>query len=182
MKNTLKVLIFSILGFYSCQKEEVSTPPIYKIDPAVSIYVDRFVLEAKSRGIDVKLENLIIEFKAAKLLENCGECLLTPGDLTKQRKITINTGDDFCWKNESDASREALLFHELGHCLLSRIAHKDNLLPNGSPASIMNTLNDGPYSVCLYQIGTDACDKRARRAYYLDELFEPKTPTPSWGK
>lgn len=73
------------------------------------------------------------------------------------------------WRARSDAGREALIFHELGHCLLGR-DHRDDLtalrLQDGrsgyAPASLMNTRGVRPD---LY-----ASD----RNYYLSELFKTR--------
>ena len=183
MKKLHKTLIISLLSIISCQKQEVIEPTVYQIDAEVLPYITRFAAEAKARNVDVKLENLIVELKATKLQEDCAECLLMVGNPQKQRRIAINITDGLCWKDQSDFSKEALVFHELGHCLLGRIQHRNDLLPNGSPASLMNAYNESPYSPCIYDInGSGNCDKRTRRQYYLDELFNEKTPVPAWGK
>jgi hypothetical protein len=46
----------------------------------------------------------------------------------------------------------------------------------------MNPDNVETYSTCRYPLGGDVCDKRSRRQYYIDELFNENTPTPVWGK
>ncbi len=70
------------------------------------------------------------------------------------------------WQARSEAGREALIFHELGHCLLGR-DHKDDFAAlqrqKGRgiylPASLMNTR------------GVRAEYYAADRSYYLKELF-----------
>lgn len=37
----------------------------------------------------------------------------------------------------SDIRKKALIFHELGHCVLGRFKHNDALLADGCPASLM---------------------------------------------
>jgi hypothetical protein len=70
----------------------------------------------------------------------------------------------------------------LGHCLLNRMVHREDKLPNGDFASIMNRAEKGLYEVCVYDIGGGDCDKTYRREYYINELFDETTPIPDWGK
>jgi len=66
--------------------------------------------------------------------------------------------------NVSDASRKALIYHELGHCILNR-GHDDSYISSptyGSiPKSIMN-------SYLRYELAYPSL-----QAYYTDELFHP---------
>jgi hypothetical protein len=138
------------------------------------------VAETEKRGKTVVLENLLLQFgKTSK--EACGECEVL-SQSNGQRIIRIDTTNNLCWKYAEEQNREALVFHELGHCLLSR-PHKTDKFPNDAPASIMYLTTIGLYEPCVYPIsgGTD-CDKRYRRGYYIDELFDEKTPAPIWGK
>lgn len=76
------------------------------------------------------------------------------------RIININTR---AWDAAEPMEREAILFHELGHCALNR-AHDDSLVSlagRTAPASLMNSfvVDSGTY--------------QAHRDYYLRELFRP---------
>ena len=169
-----KLLILLLFIGLSCSKKEV-IPTVYQIDPKLELYVKAFVDEAKKRNIEIKLENLVMKFDKESL-EICGHYLK---DKTGQREIVINPS---CWDTTPEQNREALAFHELGHCFLNRL-HRDDLLPNKAPASIMNTQNNGPYEPCIYPIeGDNTCNKTARRSYYIDELFNDKTSIPDWAK
>ncbi len=48
----------------------------------------------------------------------------------------------------------------------------------------MNGTGTGLYTRCVYDIGgtNNNCDRRYRRQYYLDELFDENAPPPDWGK
>lgn len=61
------------------------------------------------------------------------------------------------WNTATEASREQLMFHELGHCVL-RLSHNDNMWTDGCPSSIMNTVHL-----------SDACYNKYRW-YYLEDL------------
>jgi hypothetical protein len=119
-----------------------------------------------------------MEFGTASI-EICGECLHIKNG--GQRKIII-VQNSYCWLDAATQNREALVFHELGHCLLVR-NHREDKLPSGAMSSIMHSQNNGPYSPCVYDLGGDGdCDKTARRSYYVNELFDPSTPVPEWGE
>jgi hypothetical protein len=171
-------------GMGGCRKES-ATQSVYRIEPKLQTYLDLFVSEGRQRGVDLVLKNLIIEFGKNTDEGICGTCRQTPSDPDLQRTIIIDTSG-ICWSEVTEDAREALVFHELGHCLLKRLTHKNATLPNGDLASVMNGQGDmGVYGVCSYDIGGsngNDCDKRYRRSYYLDELFNENTPTPDWGK
>lgn len=173
-----RLFLFILLIFaFSCEESEPK-PTIYSIDDELLPYLETFLAEANSRGVQFEAENLIMEFGTASE-ELCGQS--TNPKNGRQRKITI-VKNSFCWLDAPAQSREALVFHELGHCLLVR-DHLEDKLPNGATASIMHSENDGPYSPCIYDLGgNNNCDKTPRRSYYIDELFDPSTPIPDWGE
>lgn len=185
--HPMKKPIFYILFLFqliACKTDMAVAPTlVYQVPAEIEVYVDKFIEEAKIRGIDIKKENLLAEFFTVSQGDICGQCSQATNNPDKsQKKITI-VKNTICWTSAKIQSRETLVFHELGHCWLGRMAHKDSFLPNGVAASIMSTRNDNPYSPCEYDItGNGDCDKTARRKYYIDELFDEKTSTPTWGK
>lgn len=108
----------------------------------------------------------------------CGICNHTSLTGDQQKIVQLNTSQHCA---ESLLEMETLVLHELGHCFLGR-SHEDALLPNGDPKSIMKTEGRKMYAPCSYQFGNEPCDHTFKRAYYLDELFDPSTPVPSWAK
>lgn len=172
MKRLPIVLLALVL---SCDESRL-VPTTYRIDNELLPYVEVFFAEAISRGVEVRKENLILEFGAATD-EICGQCY-DPKNGGQRTIIILHNAS--CWQDASTQNREALVFHELGHCLLGR-NHRDDKLPNDAPASIMHSQNSGPYSPCIYDLGgDDSCNKTGRRNYYIDELFDPITPIPDW--
>ncbi|GAB3503080.1 hypothetical protein [Emticicia fontis] len=169
-----KLLIALLLLFnLACGKNE-PVILVYEIDPQFLPHVTEFIKEAEKVGIIIKPENLRMTFKT-DLAKVCGDFT---ADKTGQRNIVINTR---CWKTAPVQNREALVFHELGHCFLNR-AHRDELTLSKEPVSIMYTYNQGPYEPCIYPInGDNSCNKTSRRDYYIKELFNEKTPVPFWG-
>ena len=93
-------------------------------------YVQNFIVEGAKRGVKITLEKegLIIEFDS--LANNkAGRC--RPNGFSKI--ITIN---ETMWKDLDSFQRRALIFHELGHCVLMR-NHNNKLLPRGECASLL---------------------------------------------
>jgi hypothetical protein len=181
MKQTFAIIfIFSM--FLSCQKA-TEAPPIYTIEKDFEKYVETFKMEAAKRNIEIDLSNLIIKFNSNIGVEKCGQCSQKPGNALSQKTIEVST-DIICWKDVYDQQKEALIFHELGHCILGRLIHKDDLLPNKAKASIMSTKDNDQYAPCVYDLSGNVndCNKTGRREYYIDELFNPNTPLPAWAK
>lgn len=173
------IVFFLLLALLSCQSPRLAEPEPaqYSVPAEVEPYLKIFREEASKHPNPVSTTNLIITFGTAQQEDVCGQCLLENG---KTPRIVLNN-DAFCWQQASQNERECLLFHELGHCLLKR-AHQTNTFANGAFVSLMNPNNVAVYATCRYPIGGDECDKRPRRTYYIDELFDPSTPTPTWAK
>ena len=106
----------------------------------MQVYVTSFAEEARKRGIEVKYENLIMFFDSSSN-NLCGKCSKQP--LEGQRTVKIKK-DFICWTGTAIQNREALVFHELGHCLLG-CNHRDDLLPNGADVSFMHSKSYGAY-------------------------------------
>lgn len=168
------ILWLLILG---CQRSSQPEPVQYSVPADVEPYIQSFRDEAKKRNYAVSTNNLIVTFGPEQKEDFCGQCTLETG---KTPRIIL-TSDSFCWQQANQNERECLVFHELGHCLLKR-THKTDKFSNGAFVTLMNPDNVAIYATCRYPIGGDECDKRPRRDYYIDELFDPATPTPAWAK
>lgn len=168
----LILLLFSI----SCSNE--SFEPVYEVPEEFEPIVEQFITEAKTRGYDLTINNLIISYSDEIEALYCGKCNSKAPNDEIQKIISINP--TVCWMN--DYQKEALIFHELGHCFLLR-DHDNSTLPNGDPKSMMVKNNLSVYSPCVYAIGgTTECNFVFKRDYYLDELFDQSTPVPDWAK
>ncbi len=141
-----------------------------KIPPDVQPYLQAFQQEADKRGIDVYLDDLLVTFDTALSRYSGNTYALEPNAVAARKTmwtspLIILDTTQLWWKNPQ--SREKVIFHELGHCILNR-EHKDELLPNGEGASLLNTYNN----LTRYNSQT--------RKYYLDELFFKKVEPPVW--
>jgi hypothetical protein len=162
----------------SCSKKAgENTAPVYEVPEEFQPLVASFIQEAAQRGDTFTINNLIITYDYNMNASYCALCNSLSSDPAVQKIITVNPNVR-CTNN--DQEREALFFHELGHCILGR-SHTNQLLPNGDPKSIMVEHNVGLYAPCFYPI--PSCeDHFYRRTYYLDELFNEQTPVPQWAE
>lgn len=178
--HLIGLLLLSL--FSACEKEPILFE--YRIEEGLEEYVDRFFAEAEKRNIVLEKENLIVEFTGYLASEDiCGQCERPKRTKEGQRIVLISKARE-CWYIEPDQNKEALVFHELGHCLLGR-DHRDDFFPSGAPKSIMTTILEGPYQPCIYVFGGEEdvkkCNFTVRRDYYLDELFDENLSTiPEW--
>ncbi|GAB3886924.1 hypothetical protein [Spirosoma agri] len=177
MRPGTRLLLFFLTLLTGCQRTEPAATT-YAVPADVEPYIQSFRDELKKRNNPLAIDNLIVTFGTSQQSEDvCGTCLAQAGQTPR---ITINP-DDFCWAKASTNERECLVFHELGHCLLGR-AHQSSRFSNHAYTSLMNPDDVAVYATCRYPIGDDVCDKRSRRAYYIDELFDSTTPAPAWSK
>src|SRR5262245_11128312 len=169
LRNLFIVVI--ILSF-GCKKDKDF---VYDVPTEFEPVVQRFITEAAARGHHLTINNLIIKYDLSTTSFCATSNVITSGN-DIQKIVSIKSLS--CWQN--DVQLETIIFHELGHCILGR-EHDNTLMPKGDPKSIMYPDNATLYSPCVYPIGSP-CDLSYRRTYYLDELFNPATPLPDWGK
>ena len=145
LKELSNILIF-VVASVGCAKPSG--------DQALIEIAERFVSDAARYGVTVDINDYTLKFVEA-LRPMPGKNII---------------GECFNYKNEvhikkrwfdraSEADREALLYHELGHCVLRR-GHKEGAAgPGGSPTSVMQAL----------LISGVVWEKN--REWYLQELF-----------
>lgn len=140
--------------------------------------VELFIEEGQKRGVLLDADELTMlfvdEFSTSDVNpQTCGYGWWNFFGTGERRVEILNT--DACWHGRSDLEKENFMFHELGHALLS-LEHTFGQFPNGTPNSIM----------CSF-IGLNSCNNydvyhqtREMRDYYLDQLFDSRTSSPSW--
>jgi hypothetical protein len=172
MKNII-FLLFSIVLF-SCSKDPACVPDY--MDPVrfpieIQPILKTFLSEGNKRGVYCDINKLRkIEFKTDLSVDGVkSAAYYSHSDNTIYIDSTSNA-----YIMSSD-SRERTIFHELGHSLLKR-DHRDDLLPDGTAASIMNSNNKYSYVTFPYM----TVSLSYRRPYYIDELFHPETPANYW--
>ena len=177
--NHKSIVVLAILIMTGCQEDNESyriPPTTVVVDPILNSrteldpFVALFLEEAEARGknpnnsLGELLNTLTIEFNDG-LNDYCGYGRFS---LSGIPSVEISTRD-ICWRDRDQISREALIFHELGHAVLQR-PHLDSTLPNGMLKSLMNTNR---------QFGLYESDSK-ERTYYIDELFDINAPVPDW--
>jgi len=167
------ILIGCIFLSPGCQKKNDF---VYDVPREFEPHVRQFIAEAAARGQQISIANLIIRYELSPTVMFCATSNVISTGNEVQKIISIKSTT--CWQNETQL--ETIIFHELGHCILGR-DHENSLMPKGDPQSIMFLDNSELYSPCTNTTGS-SCDLLYRRAYYIDELFNPATPLPDWGK
>jgi hypothetical protein len=163
MKNKYYLLFLIsalIFIFNGCKQNSDPAPTPAEIQDDFKIYVDRFITEGSLRGKKVDLSGYKVSY-GDTLKYYCGYS-------SYDKKQVIIKSD--CWKNVSDLDKEILMFHELGHAYLGRI-HNNVLLDNGDYKTMMFNGN---------QFGLYSENTPEKRKYYLDELFNSSTISPTW--
>lgn len=156
----MKEVIFfvTLITLVSCiyRESEVEVSPNTDIDSSLESYLTSFEEEAAQRGYHINIEDLDLVSHIAPIDQNnvAGTC-----HYSSQYPNRITIDEDF-WNSASHLMREMVVFHELGHCVLSR-GHSEATYQNGQCVSIM-------------QSGLGSCRlnyTNATRSQYLDELF-----------
>jgi hypothetical protein len=184
MKTTILLSLIILISITCKQKVEPIAAPIYAIEKQFQPFMNSFLKEAAERNIRIDTTNLIIKLNDQLKVDKCGTCTYSAKNKNSQKIVEIYTNVLTCWPVATYNAKEALIFHELGHCLLGRIDHKNDTFADGSPKSIMVANNQELYSPCVYVIDDNpvACNKTIRRKYYIDELFDVNAPKPAWAE
>lgn len=130
-------------------------PPPYKGDPAFIPYVVSFIIDSLIYGFTFDLSKLTIQFSELTDYPSTTIGLCTTG--CKGCPIVSIKGS--YWNTKGDVTRQMLINHELGHCLLLR-GHNSVVDGDGNPVSLMYPRM---FSSSLYT---------ASREEYVEELFE----------
>lgn len=107
--------------------------PYTTSDPVFDIYYKSF-----EKRFNVKIVDIPIRFYQVKSEEkphSIAFCRITYSMHKKYKLIAI---DSDSWNGLSKYQRYQLIDHELGHCFYE-LDHDDRYMPNGFPASIMNS-------------------------------------------
>jgi hypothetical protein len=158
---------FVFILLLSCEDREAK---VYRVPAEVQPFVESFMVEAASRGKRMVIDDLIIDYRYNIFTARAHAAGICKRRFGHTPVIHIDT-TSANWK-ASAMSREQLVFHELCHCLLNR-SHRNDTLLNGNFASIMKTSGETLYGPLLTAF---------KREYYIDELFDPATPSPAWAQ
>lgn len=135
-------------------------------NPEFTPYIQAFLEEGAKRveHLEGRISRMNIKF--GDLAEGID------GSCKRKGKNSLITIDGSIWRRLDSLQKQALIFHEMGHCLLGR-KHTNQELPRGECASLMVEKQDT--STCYYNFYANEW-----RAYYLDELFAENIGIPEW--
>lgn len=127
----MKLLLACLLIFIGCKKETktsvISSGGVIdtsdaRLEPYIDTFMDRLVVA----GLSPDVTGLVVEFSDSLPSNVLGSCLMGGKSVKINRQL---------WASLNSSSREELIFHELGHCVLNRL--HDSTLVSGLPMSVM---------------------------------------------
>ena len=166
--SNMKILpiLFLTLICVSCGLKKEKKITKYNVNPELQPYVTTFQSKLSRAGQNSKINDLEAHFSDSLGTSSSGTVIGT----CQTQKRTKDTGlvvevietpiikiNRAWWKYASDASREELMYHELGHCIIKR-GH-DSVITDGFARSIMYPLH----------LGEDIYT--SRYSLYMAELF-----------
>jgi len=174
-----KLIIFCILFIASLGMSEDTKSDYPDINPEFNVHITRFIDLSGGVINEDDFDDVYIGFKKYKKEEKdtAGSCIITPFF----RQVDINI--DWWKKNTYKLSREELIFHELGHCVLYRshtepttsggiVGFFERLLFELGLSEKQGSLKDGcPMSYMHPSILSVQCVNKHYR-YYISEIFE----------
>ncbi len=165
----------------SCNKDDTvlssststNQNPVTFIDPELKPFVESFYIEMEERGLNYRNKPLSAIFVNELSAPNSSQfCAYGYPNLNGVATVEVikNIG---CWLSKNRVEHENLIYHELGHALMSK-SHTYSLFPNGSPTSIMcsSEVTDNYRVYNKYQ--TD------QKIFYLDQLVSGTAMEPDW--
>lgn len=169
MKNCFFVLFLTLI-LSGCGKKYSQTYVSESLQP----FVDKFVLSAKIRGVNLEIKDVIIKLGDANdynpQVNKVGYCIYDRSgsgfEMFQDEDVSnLIIIDEKFWNRTdvNDIQRTELVFHELGHCILGR--KHDTRLLNNKPESLMYPQLVSMSHFTLY---------RDNESYYFDELFKLK--------
>lgn len=128
---TQKILLSLAILFAisSCAKQQ-EHQPVLDVGQ-FQTYVDKFQTESVTNGNPITVTDLIIHFGDMSTSSERGYCEITEGE------TPVIVIDQTYWDSHDEGARQALIYHEMGHCVLYR-KHRTQYDTNGIPISLMN--------------------------------------------
>lgn len=175
MRITMLVGVLILVGCGSGLRTEQA------VDAELKPYLETFIQVAKDHGRDTAgWEYLPMKFDGNLSDNKEGECVWFMG-----RHVNI---DPTYFHGVSEAAREALIFHELGHCLLEQHEHRNEA--RNVQHEIENDprhWSEGYQAGCsiMWKSVTSRREWEAFRSEYIEELFAGGGPCvipDDWGK
>ena len=174
----IKRVLILLMIFISCLSFGENTKSDYPdINPEFNMYISSFI--EKSNGLinETDFDDVYMGFKKYEDGDVVGYCSITPF----YRQIDINL--DWWKSHQYQLSREELIFHELGHCVLYRphteptstggvLGFFERLLFDLGISQRMGYLNDGCPASYMHPTIVDTYCINKHHKYYISEIFD----------
>ena len=150
MKNLI-IVILSLVGTVACGR--APEKDLGEFAP----YVSSFEQKSQEVGAPIQVTDLKMRFGDLQAAQEDGVCEIKEGETPT---ITI---DQTAWSVMDETTREAVVFHELGHCVLKRV-HDNTLDKVGMPVSLMypTQMDSSIYSLNQVQYNRELFQKRGQ--------------------
>lgn len=178
-----RILYYSLIAMLilSCNKDDTGLScststnqnPLAFIEPELKPFVESFYIEMEERGINYRNRPLsaifVNELSAPNSTQFCAYGYPNLNGIATVEVIKNNG----CWLSKNHTEHENLIYHELGHALMSK-GHTYSLFPNGSPTSIMCSSEVADNYRVYNKYQSD------QKTYYLNQLASGITTEPDW--
>lgn len=168
MKNL--ILIVFIFTAFSCVKKDDKQGNLFGeniVNPDFKPYLTKFLADGKVYGKSFNTSKLSIVYNSSlsggAIL---AQCFIDPNHPERMQKIEVNPS--FWTPSRSSDAKEYVLYHELGHCLLSR-DHDNSQVQTKEGIMINKSIMASYYSKTDYYVNN--------YNLYLKELYTKAMPT-----
>lgn len=165
ISNRILFLVATFILFSSCGKDEVNRV----IDAELLPYIQSFIEEGEKREVSDLTSELVANLVDKITVIESDACGVGVAPQFSDKEFPQIEIEQSCWEGLNDKEKEFLVFHELGHAVLSR-AHTDLTLPDGYRYKSM--MCTGCPLIKSYG------EETILRDYYIDELFNPAIAFP----
>jgi hypothetical protein len=148
-------LVLSAISLSACGVQEYSHKSVYEVDPILEPYISAFEQRAFEQQQSIEVKDIKVYFvedlgedEDSVTLAVCKRYETKDGRVMASPEIEVDKQE---FDRLTELRKEALMFHELGHCILGR-DHNDSLLPEeeNRHSSIMSTYLLSTYFYAKY--------------------------------
>jgi len=165
MVQNILLLLLTATSMSACGEED--KPAYLDAEVPLDVYVSRFKDDAISIGRDIKYPDLAVKFGKTKDDQNKNRI----GYCTHMGPLALIVIDEEFFNNSDDLTREALVYHEMGHCVLGRNHREDCRTTLTNILTGMGYILSCPYPESIMYPSLPAKAYKENREFYVQELF-----------
>ena len=151
----MRLLMCMIITCLTACNRHGELPRQLYVDPSLKPYVQMFMSEADNQGMSLHIDNLIVIFVDLNSATIEAQCESFNNGTVGTPTISVLRSK---WDRKSEISKQMIMFHELGHCVLFR-QHNNAYTQYGYV-----------YSIMYYMLQSDTAYVR-NWTHYMYELF-----------